>query len=360
MTQAHAYADSPADLVGRGNAAYMAGEYDEAISAYEEASVDAPESPHIYFNRGAALYKKGDYSGATEAFEKAALKSRDLQLEAKSKFNLGNCAFREAERQQDSDLNKALEACTKSIQHYQEALDLDPAFNEAAENIEVVRLIMKTILDEINKQKEAAQKQQQTVDQLKELIKKQEKALDRNREIRDERSRKGDSDELRDRVQDLAQGQNDLKAETEDLAKNMPKPGGQNAQPAENPAEKHLKNAAKEQAAASGNLEQNHTEVAATNQEKALKELNDALSSLEQKQCGGDQKQKQQQEGEQQTQPQQAEPEPSQDKKEQNEGPAAMAQLPDDAQQLLHRIALWFGHAKNLIQLSHGYENGEA
>ena len=105
LTSTAVHAESAADLVSRGNESYLKGKYDDAISAYEEASVDAPESPYIYFNRGTALYKKGDYSGASEAFEKAALKSKDPGLEAKSKFNLGNCAYREAERQKDSDLN---------------------------------------------------------------------------------------------------------------------------------------------------------------------------------------------------------------------------------------------------------------
>jgi tetratricopeptide (TPR) repeat protein len=298
MAPVEGHSDSPAGLVGKGNAAYLAGEYDKALSSYDEASVEAPESPYIYFNKGAALYQKNDYSGASEAFEKAALKSRDIQLEAKSKFNLGNCAYREAERQQDSDLNKALESCAKSIRHYQEALALVPDFDEAAENIELVRLVMKTILDNINKQKEAAQQQQeamqQAADKLKELIKKQEDALNRNKQIQDERRQKSDSQKLKGDVQDLARDQKDLQAETEALAKNMPKPGCQNPPAAENPTEKHLKNAAKEQQAASGNLEQDHPSEAKANQEKALKELRDALSSLSEGQKAGGQQQEQQ------------------------------------------------------------------
>lgn len=333
-----ACADSPARLVKEGNSAYLAGEYDEALSAYEEASVEAPEAPQIYFNKGASLYQKGDYSGAAEAFEKAALKSKDIRLEAASKFNLGNCAYREAERQQDSDLNKALEACGKSIQHYQEALELDPDFTEAAENIEVVRLVMKTILDEINKQKEAQKQQQEamqkTAEQLKELIEKQQNALNRNHQLEDERTKKGQSPELSDKIQDLARDQRDLKEETEELAKNMPKPAGQNTSPAENPAEKHLENAAKEQQAASGNLEQQNTLEAGNNQEKAIEELEKALSSLGEKQkCEGQKQEQQQQERDQQEQQQQSSPtdEPSQCEENQD----GMAQMSDDAHDIL-------------------------
>ena len=78
---------------------------------------------------------------------------------------------------QDSDLKKALEECNKSIRHYQEALALDPGFHQAAENIELVRLVLKTILDEINRQKKAQEQQneamQRAAEQLKELISRQ-------------------------------------------------------------------------------------------------------------------------------------------------------------------------------------------
>jgi len=337
MAPVYGYADSPAGLVSEGNAAYLSGEYDKALSSYDEASVEAPESPHIYFNKGAALYQKGDYSGAAEAFEKAALKSKDIQLEAKSRFNLGNCAYREAKRRQDSDLNKALEACAKSIRHYQEALALVPDFDEAAGNIEVVRLVMKTILDNINKQKEAAKQQQeamqQAADKLKDLIKKQQDALDRNKQIRDERRQKGDSQKLKDDVQDLARGQKDLQAETEAVAKNMPKPGCRSTPATENPTEKHLKNAVKEQTAASGNLEQDHTSEAKANQEKALKELKDALSSLSEGQKAGGQQQEQQG-GEGQEQAPSCTDTAPQEKEDQHEDTAA-AQLSDGAHDIL-------------------------
>ena len=337
-----ARADSMADLIEEGNIAYLAGEYESALFAYEEASVEAPESPFIYFNKGATLYQMGDYAAATDALEKAALKTKDSQLEAKSKFNLGNCSFREAERQQDSDLSKALEALTKSIQHYQEALELDPEFVEAAENIEVARLLMKNILDAINKQKEAAQQQQEAVEQMAEqiedLIRKQQQALDRNQQLEDERRTKGDSEALRQQVQDLAREQRDLQGETGELAKNMPKLAGQQSLSEETLAEKHLKNAEKEQNAASENLEENHTSEAKPNQEKAVMELKEALESLkgDQDSVGQQQEQqKEQQQGNQQEQQGSSPDEAPQDPEEQQEERAAEAQPLEDAHDIL-------------------------
>ncbi len=339
MPQMQAYADSPADLVGKGNAAYNEGKYGEAISAYDEATVEAPESPHLYFNKGAALYQKGDYSEASKAFEKAALKTRDIQLEAFSRFNLGNCAFLEAERRQDNDLNKALEACDNSIRHYQEALELAPAFNEAAENIEIVRLVMKTILDEINKRKEAQKHQEEAKKQLEELIEKQQSVLDQNKQLENERREKGDSQELRQKTDALAGDQKDLQQETEDLAKKMPKSGGQSTPQVDTPVEKHLKNAAKEQQTASEDLEQQDNKGANEHQEKALDELKDALASLNQEQNACKQKQNQQQEkqgGEQQKQQQaSSDDKPPEDKEGQEEKQDAVAQLSDNAEDIL-------------------------
>ena len=279
-------ADSPADLVVKGNTAYFSGDYDKALSIYIEASINAPESPHLYFNRGAVFYQKGDYSAASEAFEKAARKSKDVLLEAMSNYNLGNCTYREAGRHKESDPNRFLDACIISIQYYQEALQLIPDLTEAGENIEVIRLAMKNILDRINKQEKEAKKQQkakmQITEELKELIKEQKKALDRNRGLDIEQGSKSESPEMRQQMQELARDQKALQTRTEVLAQDIPKPGEQIAKLSTKiPAEKHLENAAREQNKASKNLEQNSTSEAATNQEKALKELKEALSSLD-------------------------------------------------------------------------------
>jgi len=86
------------------------------------------------------------------------LKSQDTKLEAKCNYNLGNCAFRECERQKDSDLKKSVEACKQAIGFYKNALRLNPEMAEAARNLEVARLTMKAMLDEIKNREEAEKK----------------------------------------------------------------------------------------------------------------------------------------------------------------------------------------------------------
>ena len=284
MIGGETHAASPASLVSKGNRLYLDGKYDDALSAYEEASVQAPESPQIYFNSGAAYYRKKDYEKAKEAFENTALKTKNIRLEAMAHFNLGNCLFGEGQRQKDSDLNKALEAFQTSIRQYQKALTLDPGLKEAAENIEVVRLVMKNILDEINKQKEAAAKDQAAVEKLKKLIQQQQELLDRNNYLSDEKAQQGDSPALKNKILELANDQKAVEKETRDLAPEL-SPTVQKSLSPQAPskreaAKQHLETAADEQENAAGKITAMQTSAARENQKNAQDELNKALASL--------------------------------------------------------------------------------
>jgi Ca-activated chloride channel family protein len=311
----NAFADSTAKFIDKGNREWLSGNYDDAIKSYDEAGVNDPESPYIYFNKGAALYKKGDFQGSTEAFEKAALKSKDTLMEAKSRFNLGNCTFSEAERQMDSDLKKAMELCQKSVKHYQDALKLDPSLKKAAENIEIVRLMMKNILDEIKKREEAAKEQEQqakeNAEELQKLIKRQEEALEKNME---QSKKKIAPAEMKKGMDQLASEQKAISDDTKKLADKIKGQAQQQKQGEENPPLTHLNNAVKEQEAAEGNLRNQNPSEAEKNQENAIKELKEALTPPEQdqKNQGKDQ---QKNEGDQGSQGQQGQQE-EQDKKE--------------------------------------------
>lgn len=154
-----ALADSPGRLVSKGIKHYNRKDYVKALDLYDMASVKAPESAIIAFDRGDAFYKKEDYEKAREQFQQAASKSTSLPFEAKAWYNLGNCAFKEGGRQEDSDLKKALESYQESVKLYGTALEKDPKLHDAAENMEIARLKIKDLLDKIKNQ-EQNQKQQ--------------------------------------------------------------------------------------------------------------------------------------------------------------------------------------------------------
>ena len=334
-----ALAASAGKMVSKGNTAYAAGKYDEALKAYEEASVVAPESARIYFNKGAAYYRQGDYTRAIEAFENAALNNRDGVIDARARFNLGNCAFRVAEGQKDHDPRQALDAYKKSIRHFQEALERDAGFTEAAENIEVVRLIMKSVLDEIKKQEEAAQKEQSdaenTAEKIKQLIEDQQALLDRNIDLSTREREDGADDALqgkRDDLSDLSVNQTNLRDKTRDFLESMLKEKQNPLDPAR-PPEVHMENAVTEQDNAIEELENNRAASAQPNQLKAVEELEKALASLDEKENQKEQG-KQPEEG----QPQPDEPsgqDPARDEQNREQDQAAGVQFPDDAQNIL-------------------------
>ena len=67
-----ARADRLEEAWKRGNDAYLHGDYDAAIAAYEELDRQEVVSPDLYFNLGDAYFKKGALGPAIWAFERAA------------------------------------------------------------------------------------------------------------------------------------------------------------------------------------------------------------------------------------------------------------------------------------------------
>jgi tetratricopeptide (TPR) repeat protein len=61
----------------RGNDAYLRGDYDTAVAAYEELDRDDIISPDLFFNLGDAYFKKGALGPAIWAFERAAALDAD-------------------------------------------------------------------------------------------------------------------------------------------------------------------------------------------------------------------------------------------------------------------------------------------
>lgn len=148
--------------VGQANQLAAAGKHDQALEIYDEVGRTVTDAPELAYNRGVAYYRKGDRALAVDCFTKALL-TRDIALEAKAKFNLGNCAYADALDKQD-DLNEALSKLKVAIAYYKEAIAADPADMDAKVNIETAQLLMKHLLDQEKKRQEEKQKQDQQKD----------------------------------------------------------------------------------------------------------------------------------------------------------------------------------------------------
>jgi Ca-activated chloride channel family protein len=158
MTQV-VFAESSRTSVRRGNGLYADGNFNEAINQYDQALVDMPQAPEPKLNKANSYYRLDDLAKAIDLYKEVAAEAKDMKLVTKAKYNLGNCFFQEGAKQRDSDLQKALESMKTSITHWRAALDIEPENKKAARNIEVARLTIKDILDQINKQQDPNQPQ---------------------------------------------------------------------------------------------------------------------------------------------------------------------------------------------------------
>ncbi len=304
-------ADSAGRLVRRGNDSFDRGDLDGAAEYYELASVKIPESPIVEFNLGNVEYMRGDFAAARGRFEEAALKSRDLSLEAQALYNIGNCAFRQGQRQADSDLEKALEFFKESVEYYSASLEKEPEMPDAAHNLEVARLVIKDLLDAIKKQQEQMKEQQEklreVVDSLQAVMKRQDAALGRSLDLSGSREKgmpawNGKVDGERDDQTSIAGSTGEVSGMLTDLFKDQ-----QPEQVVQ--ALSHLDSSLVDQEGALNDLEGHRPDAAAGDQQSSLEQMRKALEKLTE---GDGQNQDQQQQGQQDQQQQQQEPQEEQ------------------------------------------------
>jgi len=147
-----AFADSARISTSQGNQLYEQGKFDEAIGQYDQALIDRPEALEPKFNKANSYYRLDDLGQAISLYREVAAESKDMKLVTKAKYNLGNCSFQQGSKQRDSNLQKAIEEMETAIGHWRGVLDIEPENKKAAKNIEVTRLIIKDILDQLKNQ----------------------------------------------------------------------------------------------------------------------------------------------------------------------------------------------------------------
>jgi len=145
-------------LVAEANLALAEGDYATALDAYRAAEITCPASPELAYNLGVANYMLGDYAQAHDAFNQSLL-TRDVGLEAKIKFNLGNVAYAAALKKMSSP-PEALGLLKSAIAHYRDALELDSEDEDARVNIELAQRLIRDLLDKLKEQRKEGQQQE--------------------------------------------------------------------------------------------------------------------------------------------------------------------------------------------------------
>jgi len=121
----------------KGNTFFRHEQYDDALTYYRDAQLDAPDLPALHFNVGDALYKQGKFDEALREYEQA-LDAEDGDFKAKVYYNMGNAFFKQNQ-------------LSESVEAYKKSLKLVPNDAEAKFNLEFVQ----------SKLQEQEQKQQQ-------------------------------------------------------------------------------------------------------------------------------------------------------------------------------------------------------
>ena len=180
---------------------YEAGNFEKAQADFERRLEATPQSDKLHFNAGAASYKLGDFAKAVDHFTQSLL-SGDPKLREDSSYNLGNALVRRGEAAKENEEKKA--DWKNAIQHYSEALKLDPQNTQAEENREIV----KKMLDDLEKQeKEQQQKQDQQDQQQQKQDQQQQKQDQQQQQKQDQQQQKQDQQQQKQDQQQQKQDQ---------------------------------------------------------------------------------------------------------------------------------------------------------
>jgi len=129
--------ETPRSAMRKGLKAYKAGDYTNAVEFLEKTVLEFPNTGN--YNLGNAHYRTGDFEAAEKAFNEA-LRTTDLELQAKAYFNRGNALLaRTTVMTGPEQIGLAAELAFKAIDMYEKAILLDPEDLAAKQNYERAR-----------------------------------------------------------------------------------------------------------------------------------------------------------------------------------------------------------------------------
>jgi Ca-activated chloride channel family protein len=161
-----ALADTPRELITRGNEHFQAGRYAEALEAYNqvEEADGQPLAPELLHDRAAAHFKLGQLDEARELWVRAA-GLKDEAFEAAARYNLGNCDYADAlQALQGQNGGAALELLDRAVDQYRDALRLDPTLTDARANLELAARLKQQIEEQAEQQPQSQPTPQQQPD----------------------------------------------------------------------------------------------------------------------------------------------------------------------------------------------------
>jgi hypothetical protein len=125
LAQAMGPLEKNQDDVGEGMAAYEAGDYERALSAFERAQKEHGSDPRVHYNRGLALHRLGRTDDAKAALTRAKELDRSGEYAARIHYNLGTIAAVNGQKEE-------------AVREFRQALKKDPFDSLSRHNLEVL------------------------------------------------------------------------------------------------------------------------------------------------------------------------------------------------------------------------------
>lgn len=126
--------DTPRSSMRKGLRDYKTGNYTNAVEHLEKTALEFPAAGN--YNLGNAQYRLGDYESAATAFNEA-LRTTDLELQAKAYFNRGNALLAQTTGLTGQEqIGTAIELAFNAMDMFEKTILLDPQDLAAKQNFE--------------------------------------------------------------------------------------------------------------------------------------------------------------------------------------------------------------------------------
>ena len=188
--------------------AYEREDYKGAAEHFMKQLQRMPESQALHFDQGATAYKQGDFGKALEAFAKAVT-SPDPQLRAAAEYNLGNTLYQRGAGQKDKE--PKIREWKNALQHYDQALNVQPKNAEAKYNRDLVQ----RLIDELQKEppKSDDKKDQDKKDEQKKDNKNEDQKQPKDGDKKSDQKQNPQDKQKQDQKQDQQKNQQDQKSQ---------------------------------------------------------------------------------------------------------------------------------------------------
>jgi len=168
-------AESAHQAVKQGNELYHQAELAGAIEKYDQAATQSPQALEPTFNKANSLYKQNEIDKAVDLYKQLAGKSENPNLSAKANYNLGNCYYNKAASQTQTNPQNAIEDFKTGINYWRKAKDSDLDNADISKNIEVAKMTIKQLKEQMQQQQKQNQQDKNKDEQNKDQQKQDQK-----------------------------------------------------------------------------------------------------------------------------------------------------------------------------------------